>query len=69
MTLHECNRNNLCVDCDDERCWRRGDKGADCPKYTCDNPNGMMECENCCFIDEFILEMRKAYAIAERDRQ
>lgn len=53
-----CERENTCYDCDNERCWRHGDKGADCPKYRCDNPN-CYDCDNCEFIDKYIKEERK----------
>lgn len=52
--MYACLRDNLCYDCEDKRCFHAGDKGADCPKYTCDNPNGIDECDNCEFIDNFI---------------
>lgn len=61
FTLSECTRKNLCCDCDNARCTRIGDKGADCPKWICDNPNGLDNCDNCDFIDNFIEEMRKEY--------
>ena len=48
-----CERRNTCYDCSNEKCWRHGDKGADCPKYRCDNQNGY-DCDNCEFIDEYI---------------
>lgn len=60
-TIHDCTRKNTCYDCDNQECIGHGDKGADCPKYHCDNPNGLQNCENCWFIDMFIKELRKAY--------
>lgn len=60
-TLGECNRDNLCVDCDSTTCLRAGDIGADCPKWVCDNvPYG--ECENCEFIKEYAESYRKELA-------
>lgn len=55
LTLRECKRDNLCVDCDDPECLGAGDIGADCPKWVCDNPKGY-NCEDC----DFILEYQKA---------
>ena len=49
VTLKECKRANLCVDCDDPECLRAGDIGADCPKWECDN-TVKNDCENCEFI-------------------
>lgn len=54
-----CNRDNLCVDCDNERCRRFGDIGADCPKWTCDNCPPY-DCEHCQFIKDYIEEYRKS---------
>ena len=61
ITMSECTRKNTCYDCDNKSCLHQGDKGADCPKYKCDNPNGVQNCENCEFIDDFIKEMRDEY--------
>lgn len=61
ITLNECYRNNTCYDCDNEECGHHGDKGADCPKYYCDNPKGLQDCEHCEFIDQFIADMRIEY--------
>ena len=60
-TLRECTRQNTCFDCDNQECISHGYKGADCPKYHCDNPNGFDNCYDCEFIDGFIEEMRKEY--------
>ena len=60
-TMAECTRQNTCYDCDNQQCAGHGDKGADCPKYHCDNPNGLQNCEECECIDGFIEGMRKAY--------
>lgn len=56
LNLSVCNRDNLCVDCDDKECHHAGDIGADCPKWKCDHPFG--DCENCAFIKKFVEEMR-----------
>ena len=61
INMTECTRQNTCFDCDNQQCAGHGDKGADCPKYHCDNPNGLDNCEDCEFVDEFIEEMRKEY--------
>lgn len=55
-----CDRDNLCVDCDDELCWKHGDIGADCPKWKCDNCQPY-DCEHCNFIKDYIEEYRKSY--------
>ena len=60
FTLSECTRNNLCVDCDDERCWFRGKWEADCPKYHCDNAT--CDCSRCPFLKRYVKEMRAYYA-------
>ena len=67
FTLTECTRQNTCYDCDDEKCRRKGDKGQDCPKYTCDNPKGLYNCDHCRFINKFIKDMRKGYAEGSED--
>lgn len=59
-TLTECTRQNTCFDCDNQDCWHHGDKGADCPKYHCDNAV-LDDCEHCSFIDHFIEDMRQVY--------
>lgn len=51
--IKTCNRNNMCYECDNEKCWHSGKKYADCPKYDCDNPNGLFDCDHCAFFDEF----------------
>ena len=57
VTLRECKRDNLCVDCDDPECLRAGDIGADCPKWECDNRT-ILDCENCYFIRAYQHAMR-----------
>ena len=62
LKIDECTRNNLCVDCDDESCFRHGDPIQDCPKYHCDRPDPLkQECETCEFLKEYQKEMRKIY--------
>ena len=60
FTLSECTRNNLCVDCDEEKCLHHGQKEADCPKYHCDNATG--DCSRCPFLKRYVKEMREYYA-------
>ena len=57
ITITECHRNNLCVDCDDSRCGHAGDIGADCPKWRCDMPE--YECEDCPWIREYVKRARR----------
>lgn len=57
VTIRECERDNLCVDCDNLECLGAGDVGADCPKYHCDN-DVVLDCENCTFIREYQQAMR-----------
>ena len=65
ITITECTRQNTCYDCDDKKCTGHGDKGADCPKYRCDNEI-LDDCEHCEFINGFIEEERKMYARQKR---
>ena len=58
--MNECDRLTTCYDCDNTECGHHGDKGADCPKYRCDNVN-LMDCEHCEFIDGWIEWERKQY--------
>ena len=61
IEIKECTRNNLCVDCDDKKCSRKGDIEQDCPKYRCDNKN-RHDCNNCQFMRQYVTDMRKKYA-------
>lgn len=61
IEMSECTRKNTCYDCDKGSCLHHGDKGADCPKYKCGNPNGVQNCDECDFINDFIEEMRDEY--------
>ena len=56
MTMIECNRNLLCIDCNDTECWHQGKKESDCPEYRCDKS---LDCNKCAFIDQYIDDMRK----------
>lgn len=57
ILISECAKRNLCIDCDNNKCWLRGKKESDCPKYRCDNSTH--DCENGCeFIDRLIEEMK-----------
>ena len=55
--IGECQRDNLCVDCDDAECAGAGRIEADCPKYKCDHLTG--DCNNCAFIKAYQEDMRK----------
>ena len=62
ISMRECTRNNLCVDCDNERCWFHGNLIADCPKWRCDRQPGFIEdCETCEFLKEYQKDMREYY--------
>lgn len=50
-------RDILCTDCGEASCAHAGDKGADCPKYNCDNPVPN-DCNHCKYIDNYIRIMR-----------
>ena len=59
LTLEECNRKNLCVDCDNTACYHAGKLIADCPKYNCDRNGVLFEhCESCAFLKDFQRKMR-----------
>jgi hypothetical protein len=62
VSMSECKRDNLCVDCDDNKCWFAGKILSDCPKYHCDRPKDSIEdCEHCAFIKEFQKSQREYY--------
>lgn len=62
LTVDECTRKNLCIDCDNERCWFHGKLISDCPKYRCDRPEELFEdCESCAFLKRFTKEMGEQY--------
>lgn len=61
-TITECKRENLCVDCDDIKCNRCRDKVSDCPVYPVGRSKeclGSKSCEECKWIEDYILEIRK----------
>ena len=63
MTIEECHRKNLCVDCDDKACWHHGKLIADCPKYHCDREGELFEdCESCAFLKRYTADMREGEA-------
>lgn len=60
--IHLCERQNLCVDCDDTQCAFQGKLRADCPKFRCDRPEEFrLDCKSCGYIKHYIKEMRAAY--------
>lgn len=60
LQIQTCKRNNLCVDCNDEHCLRKGDPEQDCPKCYCDNTK-LHDCDNCEFLKTYADDMRKEY--------
>lgn len=52
LSVSVCEKDTLCVNCDDEKCIHNGQAYADCPKYHCDNPD-TQNCSNCNFIKEY----------------
>jgi hypothetical protein len=66
FTLGECKRNNLCVDCENNKCTLAGKILSDCPKYKCDRKGeDFLNCETCEFIKDFQRSMRKRYKESE----
>ena len=66
LTIDECTRNNLCVDCDDKDCLHVGKIRSDCPKYHCDREDSLYEqCDTCEFIKKYQEDMRKYYKTQE----
>lgn len=64
LTLKECTRQNLCIDCDNTECYRAGQLIADCPKYHCDRNGVLFEhCETCGFLRNYQEEMREYYGM------
>ena len=62
ITIQECFRMNLCVDCDNTKCGHCGQLIADCPKYRCDRPKEAFEdCESCAFLKDFQNKMREYF--------
>lgn len=58
--VKSCNKDTTCYDCQDPSCFHAGDKGADCPKYVCDNDRPH-DCKHCAYIDGYIRIMRNTY--------
>lgn len=62
MNLAECERLNLCVDCDNASCSFSDKIISDCPKYHCDRTAyGYENCNNCAFIQKYQEIMRDFY--------
>ena len=62
ITMSECKRNNLCIDCDDTKCWLAGKLISDCPHYHCIRPAKHIEdCEHCEFLKQYQEDMRRYY--------
>jgi hypothetical protein len=63
--MSECKRNNLCIDCDNSKCWLAGKALSDCPKYYCDRPKEPIDqtedCEHCAFLEQYQKDMREYY--------
>ena len=57
----DCRRRNLCVDCDDQSCPKRGHIISDCPKWVCDECK--KDCRECEFIRDYQREMRRVYEL------
>ena len=48
VKISECHSNNLCIDCDDKKCWYAGKLIADCPLWRCNREGELFEdCESC----------------------
>lgn len=59
VTIHECKRENLCVDCYDGKCWHKGQLIADCPLYYCNRDGDSYEdCESCDLLKRIHEEWR-----------
>lgn len=56
LEMRTCDKQCLCVDCDNKECLHAGKAMADCPKYHCDNSNGIDECDNCDFLKQFQID-------------
>ena len=62
FSMSECKRDNLCVDCDNNKCCLAGKLLSDCPKYRCDRTKDKFEdCDSCDFIKDFVKEQREYY--------
>lgn len=68
--LEECTRNNLCVDCNNDKCSSKGNLRADCPKYHCDRGElGFEHCESCAFMKQYALSQREYYKQVQQDKE
>lgn len=56
LKIRLCTRDNLCVDCDNEKCIGAGQIESDCPKWICTEAG---DCENCTFIKDYITSRKK----------
>ena len=60
--INYCNRQNLCVDCNNKDCSLAGKLISDCPKYRCDREGDLFEdCESCDFLKVYSNDMREFY--------
>lgn len=57
LTMTECHRTNLCIDCDDPHCSGAGNAEADCPLWVCKHPD--TRCEDCDILREYVEAYRK----------
>lgn len=60
LKIKDCEENNLCVDCKNEKCALHGKAMSDCPKYDCDN-DPLYDCENCASLKVHQKERRMFY--------
>ena len=60
MTITECKRDNLCIDCDNHKCIHAGQIIADCPMWHCDREGDAFEdCESCEVLKQIWKEFRQ----------
>lgn len=59
VQIRECHRKNLCVDCDNKKCWHAGELIADCPLWKCNREGKLFEdCESCELLKQIHVEGR-----------
>ena len=59
VQIRECHRKNLCIDCDNKKCWHSGELIADCPLYKCNREGDLYEdCESCELLKQIHAEGR-----------
>ena len=59
VQIRECKRDNLCVDCDNKKCWHVGELIADCPLYRCNREGNLYEdCESCELLKQIHTDRR-----------